>query len=587
LLLEEILTHFPSKQKKTGEGYNVICPSHNDNKASLSISAGNDNNILMHCQAGCETKDILDAINLKWTDLYMNDYKEKASDNINYNYVDTEGKLIYQSVRKPNKEFRQRSPDGKGDWVWNLKGIKPLPYHLPQLIEAIEQKKIIFIVEGEKDVHTVERLGYTATTNSGGAGKWTDAHSEYFTEGTKVVILPDNDEPGLKHAKVVYDQLKARGCNVKVIMLPGLNEKGDISDWIAAGHTKEELTKLVQSPKVESADSAVSKPIINNIPISGLDNDNGTFTAINLMDMIFPKMKWIIEGILCEGATLMCGPPKLGKSWLALLIAMAVSSGGTVLGNEVEKGEVLYLALEDTKKRLQDRLKKLSDTYELSPLLYFQSEWEKMDKGGDIKLDLWLKNHPDCRMVIIDTLKMVRPNTKGGNNVYEIDYDAVNQLKRIADKNEVSFLIIHHINKGKHEDVLDSVSGSNGLTGAADSIIILTRERGKEHGNLFITGRDVEEQELAISFDKDSCTWNLLGDAKQYRIPPDHIRILEIMKSANIPLTPSQIAPLVGKSSDATKQIIGRMHNELVIIKVGHGKYVPRIEKVENVNPFF
>ena len=158
-----------------------------------------------------------------------------------YDYTDTAGNLVYQSCRFDPKGFSQRRPDGQGGWIWNLKGVDPLLYRLPELLAALAAGKPVFIVEGEKDADRLHSLGLAATTNSGGAGKWSKEHSKYFPIGTEAVILPDNDDPGRKHAQFVARALHGRACLVKIVELSDLQPKGDVSDWLDAGHTKEEF----------------------------------------------------------------------------------------------------------------------------------------------------------------------------------------------------------------------------------------------------------------------------------------------------------------------------------------------------------
>ena len=164
-----------------------------------------------------------------------------------YPYIDADEILDYQAVRLVPKGFLYRRPDGKGGWFWDLKGKKPIPYRLPELLRALERGEPVFAVEGEKDVERLRGLGLTATTNHGGAGKWTDEHSKHFPAGAKVIILPDNDDPGRKHAQIVARLLHGRGCEVKIVELPDLPLKGDVSDWLDAGHTKDELLELVET----------------------------------------------------------------------------------------------------------------------------------------------------------------------------------------------------------------------------------------------------------------------------------------------------------------------------------------------------
>lgn len=163
-----------------------------------------------------------------------------------YDYVDEDGTLLYQSVRYDPKDFRQRQPNGKDKWIWNLKGIqKRVLYKLRELMAAA-LTTIIFVVEGEKDVEALEKIGLIATTNVGGAGKWKEEYVPYFKE-RHVVTLPDNDDPGCKHAEKVAISLHGMAASIKILALPDLPLKGDVSDWIQAGGTAEKLMKLVEA----------------------------------------------------------------------------------------------------------------------------------------------------------------------------------------------------------------------------------------------------------------------------------------------------------------------------------------------------
>lgn len=163
-----------------------------------------------------------------------------------YEYKDENGSTLFEVVRGEPKSFRQRKPDGNGGWIWSVKGVRQVPFHLPQLIEANPSQQV-FIVEGEKDVIRLESLGLVATCNAGGAGKWRDELSKHFA-GRSVVILPDNDEPGRKHADKVAHALGMVEADVRVIALPGLPPKGDVSDWLDAGGTVAQLLELMATP---------------------------------------------------------------------------------------------------------------------------------------------------------------------------------------------------------------------------------------------------------------------------------------------------------------------------------------------------
>ena len=162
-----------------------------------------------------------------------------------YAYEDEEGRMLFEVVRFEPKGFRQRKPDDKGGWIWSVKDVRQVPYRLPQLLNAPPDQPV-FVVEGEKDVLRLESLGLVATCNAGGACKWPDALNEYFG-GRRAVILADNDEPGRKHAGKVAAALNP-AAKTRVLCLPGLPSKGDISDWLDAGGTVEQLLKMADAP---------------------------------------------------------------------------------------------------------------------------------------------------------------------------------------------------------------------------------------------------------------------------------------------------------------------------------------------------
>jgi len=163
---------------------------------------------------------------------------------VTYSYRDEQGNLLYQVCRFPGKQFRQRRPDGAGGWAWNLKDVRRVPYRLPDLLANADAA--VYLPEGEKDVERLFSGGLVATTNSGGAGKWRKEHAEAL-RGRSAIILPDNDEPGHKHAEQVARSLRRVAQSVKVVELPGLPEKGDVSDWLEAGHTVAELQALAEA----------------------------------------------------------------------------------------------------------------------------------------------------------------------------------------------------------------------------------------------------------------------------------------------------------------------------------------------------
>lgn len=254
--------------KKTGnDKWQAKCPAHDDRQASLSITTTMDGKTLLHCHAGCETSAVLDALGLSSKDLFpdrpfepsarqkpktrqpakpSSEPKTPKTIVATYDYLDAEGQLVYQSVRFEPKTFQLRRPDGNGGWIWKMEGIERIPYNLPNCLNAIQAKKAIFIVEGEKDAQALISLGLNATSNPGGAEKWLPSMSELLA-GADLVILPDNDDTGRNHAALVAYYSADFAHSIRVIELEGLPVKGDVSDWLALGHTKEELIALARA----------------------------------------------------------------------------------------------------------------------------------------------------------------------------------------------------------------------------------------------------------------------------------------------------------------------------------------------------
>ena len=256
----------------SGREFAARCPAHDDHRESLSVGVGSDGKLLIHCHAGCDTADVLRAVGGKWSDLFpkppasaSTGRNGKAKNRIvaTYDYRDEQSRLLFQVVRFDPKNFRQRKPDGNGDWTWSVKDVRRVPYRLPELLKA-DAGGIVFIAEGERDCDNIAKLGHVATTNAGGAGKWGSSFAEFFL-GRRVVILPDNDDVGREHANTVAASLAGKVASVCVVELPGLPQKGDVSDWLKAGGTSDELSRLVEA-------ATEWKPSAGPLACSGTDD---------------------------------------------------------------------------------------------------------------------------------------------------------------------------------------------------------------------------------------------------------------------------------------------------------------------------
>lgn len=235
-----------------------------------------------------------------------------------------------------------------------------------------------------------------------------------------------------------------------------------------------------------------------------MSNELKTYTLQELYAHPMEPISWLAEGLLAPGLYFLGGSPKVGKSWLALQLCLAVCRGEPFLGFRTRKSEVLYLALEDGPRRLHTRALRLTE--EAPAGLHLCGHAPMIGQGLEQQLDQMLAEHPGIRLVIIDTLQKVRM-VAGANASYGNDYQDAAALKELADRCNVCLLVIHHLRKMPDEDPFNRLSGTNGLTGAADGTIILIRQKRQEGTALLTaTGRDIEDRELTLEF--SDCCWS-------------------------------------------------------------------------------
>ncbi len=303
-----------------------------------------------------------------------------------------------------------------------------------------------------------------------------------------------------------------------------------------------------------------------------------TITAAALVGKHFPEPRWAVEPLIAEGVTILAGAPKLGKSWAALNIAVAIALGGRAMGKlPVTAGDVLYLALEDTERRLQSRLLMVLEDAPAPDRLTIATEWPTMMEGGDAYLRAWLADHRDARLVIIDTVARNRGVVLGNQNNYSADYEAFVRYKSIADEFSVAFLLVHHTRKAGAEDPLDMVSGTNGIAGAVDTVLILKREIGRADATLYVRGRDVAETEHAMAFEPSSCLWTILGDARDYRISAERQAIVDLLVGAPEPMRPKDIAEALNKKPGTVRKMLHEMSQAGTIVALGGTYRLPLV----------
>ena len=257
-----------------------------------------------------------------------------------------------------------------------------------------------------------------------------------------------------------------------------------------------------------------------------------TITAKKLYDMKLPPIRFVVEGLLPQGLHVFAGPPKIGKSWLLMQLALAVASGKPFWGLETEQGSVLSLCLEDSLPRLQQRLSELTD--EPPDTLHLCTFSKSLADGLCDQLTGFLEEHDDTNLVIIDTLQKIRSGS-GDGNLYASDYQDIALLKRIADEYQLALVVVHHLRKREAGDPHVMISGTTGLVGAADGSYVLRREHpGDREILLHVRGRDMEEKVLTLERDEElnewllvECDTALLDGLKE---EPSMLRLVEYMK---------------------------------------------------------
>ena len=298
-------------------------------------------------------------------------------------------------------------------------------------------------------------------------------------------------------------------------------------------------------------------------------------SARDLLTREFPPLRVIVPGVLVEGSWLLAGKGKAGKSLLAYGLAVALAAGGHALGRlAVQPARVLYISLEDGERRAQRRLQDILGTAPAPERLHLATEWPTVTDGGLEVLESFLHRHPDTGLVLIDTLKRIRPVASNDQRLYDSDYDAAAPLTAIAHKHRVCIVIIHHTRKMAAEDVIDEVSGSTGLTAAVDGVMVFRRVRGSQDATLYRVHRDLDDQEIALRWDAHLNNWLLLGDAEYYSMSDERRAVLRLLRQAEAPLGPQELAGMLGHENTVNlRRLLHKMKEAGQVAAPGYGKY--------------
>lgn len=293
-------------------------------------------------------------------------------------------------------------------------------------------------------------------------------------------------------------------------------------------------------------------------------------SARDLQHRHFPAMRWAVPNVLPEGLTIFAGVPKVGKSWFALDVARAKADGDAVLGQECERGDVLLLALEDNERRLQDRLRRVTGNDAWPENLSYATEWPRLDEGGVADIAAWIESAANPSLVVIDTLAMVKPVPTGRNkSAYDHDVSALKPLHQLASERRMAIVVVTHTRKAQADEPVERVSSTLGLTGVADTIMLLGRGPKEGTGILYARGRDLAEFEMAVKF--ESYRWQVEGDpALVFAGDTQKILIEAIGKGAT---TPKEMEEATGLSGENVRQTLQRMVKQQRVNRHGYGKY--------------
>lgn len=322
---------------KDGVDCMTQCPAHDDGKASLHVSPGTEQPVILNCHAGCETPDVLSAAGLTFADIAREQLSVSRGplDPTHYTYHDAEGNYLFESIRYPDgkggKTFKQGHRVG-GKFVWGLAGVPRVLYRLPAVLRACERGEAIYIAEGEKDVEALRVDGFTATCNPMGAGKWLPEYSEYL-RGATCVVIADNDAPGLAHARTVMESLIGVGCDVTVVKSEVAK---DYFDHRTAGGTIESMRTLEHHDRPKPTRPA--------------------YTISQMVNGEFDSGREIIPGYFAEtNVCLLVGPEGHGKSLLMRQIAVQCAAGiNPFTSANMEPLRVLYLDAENPEHQQQE-----------------------------------------------------------------------------------------------------------------------------------------------------------------------------------------------------------------------------------------
>ena len=361
-------------------------------------------------------------------------------------------------------------------------------------------KEPVFIVESPLCALSIMQCGGVSVSlcGVGGANKLVKEVKAKKPNAPLVLCL-DNDEPGQKASASLEKELQT--AKVPYIV------------FNVAGSKKDPNELLMSNPEELKAAVAAAKREVRKVYKRGV----ASIAASDLQTAKIDPPEWLIPDVLPQGLAILCASSKVGKSWMAMQMCLAISRGKEFLDYASNQAGCLYLALEDGIFRLKDRLNKVLDGGKAPSNFYLSIKANGLDGGLIKQLDEEFEEHPDIKLIIIDTLQKVRGSAKKDEIAYATDYRELGALKEYADNKRICIFLIHHLRKMADEnDVFNMISGSNGIMGVCDTIfIIYKKKRQDENAVLFMTGRDIRQQDVVVHFDETKYRWEMVGTAEE------------------------------------------------------------------------
>jgi AAA domain/Winged helix-turn-helix DNA-binding/Toprim-like len=386
-----------------------------------------------------------------------------------------------------------------------------------------------------------------------------------------ILIAYDCDTTGRKASKALAQQLRDAGLTVRAIDLQG-SDGYDVADFCRL-HNGTSATAILDLPPLIEVEQAV---VTDRPALPRTDWRTTGITLAQLQHKEFIPERWIIEDLLPEGACLLAAKYKNKKSWMALALSLAIAMNGRALGRyRVDPGRVLYLDLEGKQQRIQKRTRAILGVQQVAwpENFHVYTKWPRGEEGYR-ELEYWYKQYPDTALSVVDVLASLRRPMDKNEMIYEYDRDTVDPLNQLFERYKSAGLLIHHFNKAKNDDIMDSITGSTGLPSAVNSMWALTKDvNNSEMQVLHLRGRDYENEDpISLRWDNYLTMHVVEGKAIEISISAERKKILACFEDDEA-MAIKDIAAQCGMSVPAAHKLLSKMINDGLIDKVGYGRY--------------